>query len=86
MEDQIQTDFSHSFNWAVFNFYVFSTFNYFYFSPRLAHTPDNSFMGFVVDRYLPDDKNTSKIERKNQALVYGKQEYMWQVSDWIIVD
>lgn len=43
-------------------------------------------MGFVVDRYLPDDKNTSKIERKNQALVYGKQEYMWQVSDWIIVD
>ncbi|XP_064598112.1 alpha-1,6-mannosylglycoprotein 6-beta-N-acetylglucosaminyltransferase A-like [Liolophura sinensis] len=48
------------------------------FFTMFPHTPDNSFMGFVVDRYLPDDKNTSKIERKNQGLVYGKQEYMWQ--------
>ena len=42
-----------------------------------AHSPDNSFMGFVI----PDQFNSSiHKERKNQAVVYGKMSYMWQVS------
>ena len=44
-----------------------------------AHSPDNSFMGFVVENYLNDSVNP-EIQRKNQAVVYGKAEYMWQVS------
>lgn len=36
-------------------------------------------MGFVVEQHL-NDTNVVKIERRNQALVYGKNEYMWEVS------
>ena len=49
----------------------------FYFFP--AHSPDNSFMGFVVEQHL-NDTNVKNIERKNEALVYGKNEYMWEVN------
>ncbi len=45
-----------------------------------AHSPDNSFMGFVVESHINDTAETRSIVRKNQALVYGKAEYMWQVS------
>lgn len=44
-----------------------------------AHSPDNSFMGFVVEQHLKQTKNTD-IKRKNQAVVYGKALYMWQVT------
>lgn len=40
-----------------------------------AHSPDNSFMGFVVERHI----NTSSVTKKNQAVVYGKVENMWNV-------
>ena len=43
-----------------------------------AHSPDNSFMGFVVEQHLNDTTNVEP-ERKAQAVVYGKSEYMWQV-------
>ena len=39
-------------------------------------------MGFVVENHLNDSlKNTAvaPIKRKNQAVVYGKAEYMWAV-------
>ncbi len=43
----------------------------------LAHSPDNSFMGFVIpNKYNASDMNT----RKNQAVVYGKNDYMWKAS------
>lgn len=46
---------------------------------NIAHSPDNSFMGFVVDHYL-DSVNTDVMKaKKDQAVVYGKAEYMWQV-------
>ncbi|XP_077482582.1 alpha-1,6-mannosylglycoprotein 6-beta-N-acetylglucosaminyltransferase B-like [Stigmatopora argus] len=39
------------------------------------HTPDNSFLGFVSeDAVRPKDINT----KENIAVIYGKQEYMWQ--------
>jgi len=47
----------------------------------VAHSPDNSFMGFVVERHTP--VNGSSVEpplKKNWAVVYGKAEYMWGVS------
>ena len=47
----------------------------------IAHSPDNSFMGFVVERHTP--VNGSSVEpplKKNWAVVYGKAEYMWSVS------
>ena len=49
----------------------------------LAHSPDNSFMGFVVERHVKTstlNDSGSNVVRKNQAVVYGKAEYMWSVS------
>ena len=39
-------------------------------------------MGFVVDNHINKSSvmYDSDIPRKNQALVYGKAEYMWDVS------
>ena len=48
-----------------------------------AHSPDNSFMGFVVERHVETPTMTSNVSdviKKNQAVVYGKAEYMWSVS------
>ena len=45
----------------------------------VAHSPDNSFMGFVVEQHLLQTKLAS-VQRKNQAVVYGKALYMWQVT------
>lgn len=43
---------------------------------RVAHTPDNSFLGFVVGSNLSEAMPYTK---KNIGLVYGKELYMWQV-------
>ena len=37
------------------------------------HTPDNSFLGHVVDVDLDDSQDGSREERKVQAVVYGKE-------------
>lgn len=50
----------------------------------VAHTPDNSFMGFVVEQHLKDPVLPS-INKKNQAVVYGKNELMWKVSFFFIL-
>ena len=42
-----------------------------------AHTPDNSFLGFVVGSNV---KNRTALVKKNTALVYGKELYMWEAS------
>ncbi|XP_064178353.1 alpha-1,6-mannosylglycoprotein 6-beta-N-acetylglucosaminyltransferase B-like [Anguilla rostrata] len=43
------------------------------------HTPDNSFMGFVSEVVGSGWEVSTKEHRKeNMAVVYGKQEYMWQ--------
>ena len=44
-----------------------------------AHSPDNSFMGFVVEEHLNESESLAAMEKKDQAVVYGKAEYMWQV-------
>ncbi|XP_054913687.1 alpha-1,6-mannosylglycoprotein 6-beta-N-acetylglucosaminyltransferase B-like [Poeciliopsis prolifica] len=52
------------------------------------HTPDNSFLGFVgEDAMKTKDDFKSEIYRKdNIAVVYGKQEHMWQgKSDYLEV-
>ena len=41
-----------------------------------AHTPDNSFLGFVVGN---NKKNTTAFKKKDIGVVYGKEMYMWQV-------
>ncbi|XP_072118250.1 alpha-1,6-mannosylglycoprotein 6-beta-N-acetylglucosaminyltransferase A [Mobula birostris] len=50
------------------------------FYTMFPHTPDNSFLGFVVEQHLnaseishPDD-----IKRQNQSLVYGKVDHFWK--------
>ena len=43
-----------------------------------AHSPDNSFMGFVVEQHL-NDTFAEDIPRSDMAVVYGKNDYMWQV-------
>lgn len=47
-----------------------------------AHTPDNTFLGFVVQPHLSTEENErlKSISRKNQALVYGKRAEFWQVT------
>ncbi|PVD38108.1 hypothetical protein C0Q70_00719 [Pomacea canaliculata] len=47
------------------------------FFTMFPHSPDNSFMGFVVEHHLNDTVSEDQ-ERKNIALVYGKNEYMWE--------
>ena len=42
-----------------------------------AHSPDNSFMGFVVENHL--NKTDTVPVKLDQAVVYGKAEFMWQV-------
>lgn len=46
-----------------------------------AHTPDNTFLGFVVQPHFSAKENDrlKSITRKNQALVYGKRAEFWQV-------
>lgn len=47
----------------------------------LAHTPDNSFLGFVVG----SNRNmTTPPAKKNIGLVYGKELYMWQVRGLVV--
>ena len=43
-----------------------------------AHTPDNSFLGFVINSQLQEGEVPVK---KQQGLVYGKERYMWEVSE-----
>ncbi|XP_059172981.1 alpha-1,6-mannosylglycoprotein 6-beta-N-acetylglucosaminyltransferase A-like [Physella acuta] len=47
------------------------------FFTMFPHSPDNSFMGFVVDRVL-NQSETNTEPKENIALVYGKNDYMWQ--------
>lgn len=51
------------------------------FAFRTAHTPDNTFLGFVVQPHLSAKENErlQSISRKKQALVYGKRAEFWQV-------
>ena len=49
-----------------------------------AHTPDNSFLGFVSEEAVRAEVREEELEpemyRKDRiAVVYGKQDYMWQV-------
>ncbi|OBS72070.1 hypothetical protein A6R68_13353, partial [Neotoma lepida] len=45
-----------------------------------AHTPDNSFLGFVVEQHLnsSDIHHINEIKRQNQSLVYGKVDNFWK--------
>lgn len=47
-----------------------------------AHTPDNSFLGFVVEQHLnaSDIKHIDDVKRQNQSLVYGKVDNFWKVT------
>lgn len=46
----------------------------------VAHTPDNSFLGFVSAEEAREEKQKMDANREKRiAVVYGKQEYMWQV-------
>eukprot|EP00057_Strongylocentrotus_purpuratus_P009231 XP_011663705.1 PREDICTED: alpha-1,6-mannosylglycoprotein 6-beta-N-acetylglucosaminyltransferase A-like [Strongylocentrotus purpuratus] len=47
-----------------------------------SHTPDNSFMGFVVDHQMDTTKADSSTKRTNRALVYGKSAKFW-TDPWI---
>lgn len=47
-----------------------------------AHSPDNTFLGFVVQPHWSDEeiKKLKSIKRKKQALVYGKRASFWKVN------
>lgn len=49
-----------------------------------AHTPDNSFLGFVSKEAERTEVREEELEPETDgtdriAVVYGKQDYMWQV-------
>ncbi|MGH0148994.1 UNVERIFIED_CONTAM: hypothetical protein FKN15_021178 [Acipenser sinensis] len=50
------------------------------FNTMFPHTPDNSFLGFVVEQHLnaSDIKHIDDIKRQNQSLVYGKVANFWK--------
>lgn len=48
---------------------------------HLAHTPDNSFMGFVSEELNETEKRSIQQNKvSNMAVVYGKEASMWKVS------
>ncbi|XP_078259557.1 alpha-1,6-mannosylglycoprotein 6-beta-N-acetylglucosaminyltransferase A [Rhinoraja longicauda] len=50
------------------------------FYTMFPHTPDNSFLGFVVEQLLnaSDISHPDDIKRRNQSLVYGKVDHFWK--------
>ncbi|KAM6951153.1 alpha-1,6-mannosylglycoprotein 6-beta-N-acetylglucosaminyltransferase B-like [Aplochiton taeniatus] len=45
------------------------------------HTPDNSFLGFVTEEVVREEEEEEEPRthsKENLAVVYGKQDYMWQ--------
>ena len=44
-----------------------------------AHTPDDSFAGFVIE-HQDNGTKTQPLPRKNIALVYGKNPNVWKVA------
>ncbi|XP_073490379.1 alpha-1,6-mannosylglycoprotein 6-beta-N-acetylglucosaminyltransferase A [Aquarana catesbeiana] len=50
------------------------------FYTMFPHTPDNSFLGFVVEQHLnaSDIRHMNDIKRQNQSLVYGKVDNFWK--------
>ncbi|XP_051873036.1 alpha-1,6-mannosylglycoprotein 6-beta-N-acetylglucosaminyltransferase A-like isoform X2 [Pristis pectinata] len=50
------------------------------FYNMFPHTPDNSFLGFVVEEYFNENHTAllNKITRTNKALVYGKLADYWK--------
>lgn len=45
-----------------------------------AHTPDNSFMGFVAEELNETERlNIQRNKVNNMAVVYGKEASMWKV-------
>ncbi|KAG1945894.1 alpha-1,6-mannosylglycoprotein 6-beta-N-acetylglucosaminyltransferase A [Pimephales promelas] len=50
------------------------------FNTMFPHTPDNSFLGFVVEQHLnaSDVRHIDDIKRQNQSLVYGKVDNFWK--------
>lgn len=48
----------------------------------VAHTPDNTFLGFVVQHQLSsqETEQLKSTTRQNQALVYGKHAKFWEVT------
>uniref|UniRef100_A0A3Q0SRS4 alpha-1,6-mannosyl-glycoprotein 6-beta-N-acetylglucosaminyltransferase n=1 Tax=Amphilophus citrinellus TaxID=61819 RepID=A0A3Q0SRS4_AMPCI len=50
------------------------------FNTMFPHTPDNSFLGFVVEQHLnaSDIKHIDDVKRQNQSLVYGKVDNFWK--------
>lgn len=47
----------------------------------VAHTPDNSFMGFVSEELNETEKQLIKDGKaSNMAVVYGKEASIWKVS------
>ncbi|XP_076879333.1 alpha-1,6-mannosylglycoprotein 6-beta-N-acetylglucosaminyltransferase A [Brachyhypopomus gauderio] len=50
------------------------------FNTMFPHTPDNSFLGFVVEQHLnaSDIRHIDDVKRQNQSLVYGKVDNFWK--------
>ena len=47
----------------------------------LAHSPDNSFLGFAVPRQSKDSRTgLNRPNTRGAALVYGKDPFFWKVS------
>ncbi|XP_042558795.1 alpha-1,6-mannosylglycoprotein 6-beta-N-acetylglucosaminyltransferase A [Clupea harengus] len=50
------------------------------FNTMFPHTPDNTFLGFVVEQHLnaSDIRHIDEVKRQNQSLVYGKVDNFWK--------
>ncbi|XP_074514289.1 alpha-1,6-mannosylglycoprotein 6-beta-N-acetylglucosaminyltransferase A-like [Sebastes fasciatus] len=50
------------------------------FYTMFPHTPDNTFLGFVVQHQMSSEETEQlkSVGRKNQALVYGKRAKFWE--------
>ncbi|XP_026232111.1 alpha-1,6-mannosylglycoprotein 6-beta-N-acetylglucosaminyltransferase A-like isoform X2 [Anabas testudineus] len=57
------------------------------FYTMFPHTPDNTFLGFVVQHQLSSEETQQlkAVKRQNQALVYGKSAKFWE-GKWAYLD
>lgn len=62
---------SHKTSWGKWNL------NPKQFNTMFPHSPDNTFLGFVVEEHL-NDTSVSDIPKEDIALVYGKRDGFWQ--------
>jgi len=70
-----EAQFNHKQDGSTKNIYGFHNLNLKQYNTMFPHSPDNTFLGFVVENHISPSE---ELHKKKIALVYGKHISMWQ--------